>query len=180
MLRASDIALIAVARSLILARFESDRHAVGCALRTRSGRVHAGVHLECNVGRIAVCAEAVAIGRAATEGDGHDIETIVAVYCAAAGVEPVVAAPCGMCREMISDYAPAARVLISGADGPRVVRVSRLLPGKFARRDAPTLYPDVGAVHGSDGLWPGRTRRLQGVADGEPAHEACRYSGRIR
>ena len=134
------------------ARFERDRHAVGCASRTHSGRVHAGVLLKCNVGRIAVCAEAVAIGRAATDGDGHDIETIVAVYCAAAGVEPVVAAPCGMCREMISDCAPAARVIMPSANGPRVVRVSRLLPGKFARPDAPTPYPDVGAVHGSDGL----------------------------
>ena len=161
MLRASDIALIAVARSLILARFESDRHAVGCALRTRSGRVHAGVLLECNVGRIAVCAEAVAIGRAATDGDGHDIETIVAVYCAAAGVDPVSRRP-AVCAARLSDCAPAARVIMPSANGPRVVRVSRLLPGKSARPDAPTPYPDVGAVHGSDGLGPGRTRRLPG------------------
>jgi len=137
MLRASDIALIAVARSLILARFESDRHAVGCALRTRSGRVHAGVLLECNVGRIAVCAEAVVIGRTATDGDGHDIETIVAVCCTAADVEPVVAAPCDMCREMISDYAPAARVIMPSANGPRVVRVSGLLPGSSRGRTPP-------------------------------------------
>jgi len=108
------------------------------------------VLLECNVWRIAVCAEAVAIGRAATDGDGHDIETIVAVYCAAAGVEPVVAAPCGMCREMISDCVPAARVIMPSANGPRVVRVSRLLPGSSRGQTPP--YPDVGAVHGSDGL----------------------------
>jgi len=78
------------------ARFEWDRHAVACALQTHSGRVHAGVHLEFNVGHIAVCAEAVAIGRAATDGHGHDIETIVAVCCAAAGVEPVSRRP-GVC-----------------------------------------------------------------------------------
>jgi cytidine deaminase len=141
MLRASDAALVAVARSLILARFEPNRHVVGCALRTRGGRVHAGVHLECHLGRIAVCAEAVAIGRAATEGDGHEIETIVAVYCTAADVEPAVVSPCGMCREMISDYAPAARVIVPGVDGPRIVRVSRLLPGKFARPDTVTPQP---------------------------------------
>ncbi len=141
MLRASDAALVAVARSLILARFEPHRHVVGCALRTRAGRVHAGVHLECRVGRVAVCVEAVAIGRAATEGDGHEIETIVAVYCTAAEVEPEVVAPCGMCREMISDYAPAARVIVPGANGPRVVRASRLLPGKFARPGTGTPSP---------------------------------------
>jgi len=162
MLRASDIALIAVARSLILARFEPDRHVVGCALRTRSGRVHAGVHLECNVGRIAVCAEAVAIGRAATDGDGHAIETIVAVYCTAAGVEPTIVAPCGMCREMISDYAPAARVIMPSADGPLVFRVSRLLPERFARPapggGAAARVAEGGSAHHDGGPRPGRIR----------------------
>jgi len=162
MLRASDIALIAVARSLILARFEPDRHAVGCALRTRAGRIHAGVHLECHVGRVAVCAEAVAIGRAATEGDGHAIETIVAVYCTAAGVEPTIVAPCGMCREMISDYAPAARVIMPSADGPRVVRASRLLPERFARPapggGAAPRAAEGGPAHHDGGRRPVRIR----------------------
>ena len=158
MLRASDAALVAVARSLIMARFEPHRHVVGCALRTRAGRVHAGVHLECHVGRVAVCAEAVAIGRAATEGDGHEIETIVAVYCTAVGVEPTIVAPCGMCREMISDYAPAARIIMPSADGPRVFRVSPLLPERFARPapggGAATRVAEGGPAHHDGGRRP--------------------------
>lgn len=81
-----------------------------------------------------MCAEAIAIGRAVTDGDGSEIETIVAVRQASGDdLEPQVVAPCGMCREMISDYAPGARVIISGPDGIHVVPITRLLPGKYVR-----------------------------------------------
>lgn len=139
MLSPPDIALIGIARSLILSRYVPDRHVIGCALRTRSGRIHCGVHLECNVGRIAVCAEAVTIGRAATDGDGYDIDTVVAVYCTSVRTEPSVVAPCGMCREMILDYAPSARVIVPGPTSPRAVQASDLLPGRFDRPREPGL-----------------------------------------
>lgn len=134
MIDADDLALIDAASGLIRARYAPNRHAVSCALRTRSGAIHLGVHLDCYVTRIAVCAEAVAIGRAATEGDGHDIETIVAVRQPVdQTLDPVVVAPCGMCREMISDYAPQARVIVPGDNGPRAVSVTSLLPNKYVR-----------------------------------------------
>lgn len=39
-----------------------------------------------------------------------------------------------MCREMISDYAPAARVILPGPDGQGIVVViSDLIPMRFAR-----------------------------------------------
>ena len=53
-------------------------HHIGAALQTKSGQVFSAVHIEATVGRIAVCAEAVAIGMAATAGD-TEIEMIVAV-----------------------------------------------------------------------------------------------------
>ena len=133
MLDDANQALVTAARDVIRKRFAPDRHVVGCALRTKSGLVHVGVHLECHVGRITVCAEAVAIGRAATEGDS-DIEAIVAVYQVAADDDcPAVAPPCGMCREMIGDYAPNAKVIVPGDAGPELVSVASLLPRKFAR-----------------------------------------------
>ena len=130
-----DRALIAAAQQTIQERYRPDWHVVGAALRTRAGRVFTGVHLEAYVGRIAVCAEAIALGRAATEAGDTEVETIVAV----SHPEPDapdqtirVVAPCGMCREMIADYAPTARVIVPGADGEPVVRrVSELLPGKY-------------------------------------------------
>ena len=134
MAEASDRDLINAAQEIIRARYRPDWHTVGCALRTRSGRIHLGVDLECYVGRVTVCAEAIAIGRAVTDGDGAEIEAIVAVYQASADdPEPKVVAPCGMCREMISDYAPTARVIVPGETGPEVVLVGSLLPGKYVR-----------------------------------------------
>jgi cytidine deaminase len=132
-----DRALIAAAQHAITARYRPDWHVVGAALRTRAGRVFTGVHLEANVGRIAVCAEAVALGRAATEAGDTDIDTIVAVYHPAPGAADQavrVVAPCGMCRELIADYAPGARVLVPGDGGEPVARgVAELLPGKYTR-----------------------------------------------
>ena len=134
MAEAGNEDLIEAARSIIRARYRPDWHVIGCAVRTRSGRVHLGVHLECHVGRLAVCAEAVAIGRAVTEGDADEIETIVAVrQVSARDREPEVVAPCGMCREMISDYAPNCRVIVPGEGGPEAVAVMSLLPRRYVR-----------------------------------------------
>lgn len=118
----ADQELVEAARAIIKARFKQDWHHVGAALRTRSGRVFSAVHLEANVGRIAVCAEAVALGMAAAAGD-TDVETCVAV-----NELGEVVSPCGMCRELLSDYAPACRVILSET---RVVPVSELLPDKY-------------------------------------------------
>jgi cytidine deaminase len=129
----SDEVLLAAAREAIRRRYRPDWHVVGAALRLRTGEIVTGVHLEANVGRIAVCAEAVALGRAVTEIGSSDLDTIVAVYHRADGTMPVVA-PCGMCREMIGDYAPTAVVLVPSTDRPFARRpISDLLPEKYAR-----------------------------------------------
>ncbi len=120
--------LIAEARRIIAERRREGWHQVGSALRTRSGRVFAAVHLEAHVGRIAVCAEAVALGMGAAAGD-TDIAMIVAVNS-----QGSVVAPCGMCRELISDYAPEARVIVPGPEGEgevEIVSVAALLPNKY-------------------------------------------------
>jgi cytidine deaminase len=132
-----DRALIAAAQHTIQERYRPDWHVVGAALRTRSGRIFTGVHLEANVGRVAVCAEAVALGRAATEAGDTDVDTLVAVYHPAHDAldQTVrVVAPCGMCRELIADYAPAARILVPDGDGRPVARnIAELIPGKYTR-----------------------------------------------
>lgn len=117
--------LIEKARSLIRSRKKDFFHQIGAALRTRSGKEFAAVHLEANVGRVAVCAEAIAIGMAASEGD-TEIEVIVAV-----NTEGNVVSPCGMCRELISDYSPSAQVIIPGAVGECIVSIDELLPNKY-------------------------------------------------
>ena len=130
--------LITAARELALARYVEGRHHVFSALRTKSGRVFAGVHVEAGVGRVAVCAEAVAIGAAATAGD-TDIEEIVAVT-----ESGQIVPPCGMCRELISDYAPDARVILEVAEAVESKSIRDLLPWKYRGVD----YPNTRKAHG--------------------------------
>ena len=127
MLTKYDHGLVEVARELIAIRFEEDHHHIAAALRTTSGEIYTGVHVEAYVGRITICAEAVAIGAAATAGDTK-IHTIVAV-----NELGDIVSPCGMCRELISDYSPEARVILQRQGEPITVPVLELLPDKYTR-----------------------------------------------
>ena len=73
-----DHALVEAARVVLRRHYRPFWHTVAAALRGRDGRVWTGVHLGATVGRLSVCAEAVAFGRAVLEGDGS-ITTAVAV-----------------------------------------------------------------------------------------------------
>ena len=136
MLSNKDEELIAIATEAISLRYRDDWQEVGAAMRTRDGRVVTGVNLDAYVGRGAVCAEAVAIGRALTENGDNGIETIVAVWHPKPG-EPgdiAVVSPCGTCRELIHDYDPKARVVVpNGTKGPTVMTIGELLPNKYRR-----------------------------------------------
>jgi cytidine deaminase len=130
-----DRELIAAATEAIKARYRNDWQEVGAALRTRDGRVVTGVNLDAYVGRGAVCAEAVAIGRAITETGDKGIDTIVAVRHPKPG-EPggiAVVSPCGTCRELIHDYDGKARVIVPNGAQPTVMTIGDLLPNKYRR-----------------------------------------------
>ncbi|HGY54512.1 MAG TPA: cytidine deaminase [Caldithrix abyssi] len=122
-----DAELIEIARELIKKRFIEGRHHIAAALRTRSGQIFSGVHVEVYVGRITVCGEAVAIGAAATAGD-TDIESIVAV-----DETGRIVSPCGMCREMIADYSPQADVIILKDNKPQRIKIAELLPFQYEK-----------------------------------------------
>jgi cytidine deaminase len=126
-LNKADLRLIEAAKSIIALRSKPEFHEVGAALRTRSGKIFSAVNVKANIGRVSVCAEAVAIGMAASAGD-TDIERIVAV-----DLHGRVISPCGMCREMISDYAPNADILVPADDGVEIHKVAELLPHKYCK-----------------------------------------------
>jgi cytidine deaminase len=136
MLSERDQELIAAATTAIRRRYRSDWQEVGAAVRTRDGRIYAGVNLDAYLGRMAVCAEAVALGRAVTEAGETGIETIVAVRHSGPG-EPeqlvAVVSPCGSCRELIWDYDRNARVIVPGPGGPAIAAIGELLPNKYSR-----------------------------------------------
>jgi len=136
MLSERDRELIAAASEAIKRRYRYDWQEVGAALRTRDGRIYTGVNLDAYLGRMAVCAEAVALGQAVTDVGETGIETIVAVRHPDPG-EPdqaiAVVSPCGSCRELIWDYDRNARVIVPDADGPVVSGIGELLPNKYSR-----------------------------------------------
>lgn len=136
MLTDRDKELIEAASAAIRRRYRNDWQEVGAALRNRAGSLYVGVNLDAYLGRMAVCAEAVALGQAVTERGEGGIETVVAVR----HPKPEdpdqtirVVSPCGACRELIFDYDRQARVIVPGPAGPTVVSIGDLLPNKYSR-----------------------------------------------
>lgn len=135
-LTAEDRALVDAARALIRERYVENRHHIAAALRTRSGTIYTGLHLDTYVGRASVCAEAVAVGTAMAAGD-RDIVAIVSVRHPRprdANQTIQVVSPCGICREMLTDFAPDCRIIIPRDGGLAAVAPAELLPNKYFRK----------------------------------------------
>jgi cytidine deaminase len=131
-----DRELIQEAVDLINARYVENRHHIAAAVRGKSGKVYTGLHLDTYVGRASVCAEAVAVGQAMAAGE-QGIDTIVSVRHPRPREqhrEPQLVSPCGICREMLNDFAPGAVVLLAGSRGPERRPVESLLPDKYRRK----------------------------------------------
>jgi cytidine deaminase len=132
----ADQELIAAARATIKRSYRDDWQEVGAALRTRSGKIFTGVNLDAYLGRMAVCAEAVALGHAVVDLGDAGIDTIVAVRHPAPQDNDrtiAVVSPCGACRELIFDYDPKARVIVPNGKSTAVVPIADLLPNKYTR-----------------------------------------------
>jgi cytidine deaminase len=132
----ADKELIAAATAAIKLRYRDEWQEVGAALRTRSGKVFTGVNLDAYLGRMAVCAEAVALGRAFVDLGDDGIDRIVAVRHPPPDEKDqtiAVVSPCGACRELIFDYDPQARVIVPNGKVPSVVTIGALLPNKYSR-----------------------------------------------
>jgi cytidine deaminase len=131
----ADLALVEAARAVLLRHYRPFWHMVSAALRSRDGRIWTGIHLGATVGRMQICAEAVALGRAVLEGDAT-------VECAVAIRHPkphemdqtlAVVAPCGACREMLTDFDADAEVIVPTEAGLRKMKVRALLPLPYQR-----------------------------------------------
>jgi cytidine deaminase len=85
---------------------------------------------------MAVCAEAVALGRAVVDVGDDGIDLIVAVrHPPPADKDQTIAvvSPCGACRELIFDYDRKARVIVPSGKSAAVVPIADLLPNKYTR-----------------------------------------------
>jgi cytidine deaminase len=104
------------------------RFAVGAALQTITGVITHGANVESASYGLTCCAERVALFTALS--DGHREFVALAVTARIAGGPT----PCGACRQLLSEYAPNALVLVADSAAPEHVAeftVRDLLPAAF-------------------------------------------------
>lgn len=134
-----DKELIQAATDIINERYKYGRHHVGAALRTKSGKIVTAVNVDTYVGRAAVCAEAVALGRMISDGES-EFTSAVAIFKPNpefGDQAPYVASPCGVCREMLNDYCPTATIIYMDNGVVIKAQASDLLPGRFTKKHLP-------------------------------------------
>ncbi len=100
---------------------------VGAALLCRDGTVFTGCNVENAAYGSTICAERTALLKAVSEGHRDDWEAI-----AIAGCGEDYCWPCGSCRQMLYEFAPALRVLVARGDRSYVsMSLAQLLPQGF-------------------------------------------------
>ena len=107
---------------------------VGAALRSTSGRVYLGVNVENASYGVAICAERTAIVSAVAQGERR----FSAIAIVTDADSP--AAPCGICRQMLAEFAlaepdqdlPVTLVSLNGLVAQ--IQLSALLPLAFTPR----------------------------------------------
>lgn len=118
-----DQELIAAAAAVIKKNFLLGKHHVGSAVRAKSGKIYAGIHLDSQ--RVDVCAEQVAIGMAASAGE-REFDSIVAVTLRDVP-GPTIISPCGTCRELINFYGPGTWVILEANGEPKKCQIKELI-----------------------------------------------------
>lgn len=104
---------------------------VGAAVLTEEGNVYTGCNVENASYGATNCAERTAIFKAVSEGN----TTIKAI--AIAGIENDYTYPCGICRQVIAEFASddIEIILVKNEDEYIVKTLNEILPGAFTKKD---------------------------------------------
>lgn len=103
---------------------------VGACLLAEDGRVFTGCNVENASYSLAICAERTALTKAISEGVRH----FTAIAIAAEGSAPY---PCGACRQMLNEFAPGLRVLVTWDGQVQETTLAALLPHGFGPNSLP-------------------------------------------
>ena len=104
---------------------------VGAALLTKDGRVYTGCNIENAAYSPTCCAERVAVFRAVSEGAREF--AAIAIVGGHHDAPDAVCAPCGVCRQVLSEFCSADfRVLLGNVEEIRAYKLSELLPLSFS------------------------------------------------
>lgn len=100
---------------------------VGCALEAEDGRVFVGCNVENASYGLTICAERAAVCAAVVAGAQRFRRAVVV-----SDADPP-AAPCGACRQVLSEFGPTLRVEGVGSAGTVTWTIAELLPAAFGK-----------------------------------------------
>jgi cytidine deaminase len=98
---------------------------VGAAVEAEDGTIYTGCNIENASYGLTICAERAAVAAAVTAGHRRIVRAAVVT-----DADPP-AAPCGACRQVLSEFGPALTVFASGPRGQRRWTMTELLPDAF-------------------------------------------------
>lgn len=107
---------------------------VGAALLTKSGKVYTGCNVENAAFSATNCAERTAFFKAISEGE-REFEAL-AIVGGREGETADFCAPCGVCRQVISEFCPRNfKILLGNEDKFEAYTLEQLLPFSFSDKD---------------------------------------------
>lgn len=113
------------------------RYAVGAALLATDGRVFVGANVENASYGLCSCAERNAVGTAVTAGAREFVAIVVVTASSPAAM------PCGMCRQVLAEFAPGFSVRGYAPDGSFIESTTAmLLPHAFGPSSLETVRGD--------------------------------------
>lgn len=98
---------------------------VGAALLTRDGEIITGCNIESSSLGLTICAERVALTKALSEGKSRF------THIAVVGPTDDYCPPCGACRQLLYDYAPDIKIILSKKNDTKIIPLKELLPFAF-------------------------------------------------
>ena len=99
---------------------------VGAALLCKDGTVFTGCNIENASFGPTICAERTAVAKAVSEGHTDFVRIVVA------GRSKDFCVPCGVCRQVLREFAPNMEVIcLNGAGEEQVFTLPELLPHSF-------------------------------------------------
>ena len=123
--RVDDETLISKAKEAMEFSYSPYSHfKVGACLLSSDGRIFTGCNIENASYGAANCAERTAVFKAVSEG----VREFAAIAIAADKALPW---PCGICRQVLSEFAPNIRVIVVCGDQKEEARLSEILPHQF-------------------------------------------------
>lgn len=98
---------------------------VGAALETNEGEIFSGCNVESSSYGLSICAERVALTKALSEGR----KNFKAIAIVGPGTD--YCPPCGACRQLLYDYAPDIKIILTNTVQNKTFDLKELLPFAF-------------------------------------------------